>query len=659
LNKFIKNIGFYLLLIAISILVAQFFMQQSPQVIENFTYTDLLKQVEQGKIKQLTIVGNKKVKGNINNSEFSVPIPPEAIPHLMQELRTADVNIKTEPQPTAPWWMSILGYILPIIILIVAWVFIMQRMQGGGSKMMSFGKSKAKLNESKKKVTFDDVANYEEVKEELQEVVQFLKKPEKFSRLGAKIPKGVLLVGPPGTGKTLFARAIAGEADVPFFFISGSDFVEMFVGVGASRVRDLFEKGKKNAPCIIFVDELDAVGRQRGAGLGGGNDEREQTLNQLLVEMDGFEANEGIILMAATNRPDVLDPALLRPGRFDRQVIVDKPDMHGRQKILELHVQDKPVTEDVDLKTLAKRTPGFTGADMENLANEAAILAARRGKDQIEMLEFDDAIDRVIAGPAKKSRLVSDKEKNLVAVHETGHALLGELLEHADRTHKVSIIPRGRAGGFTIPLPEGDRNFMTKGELLDRVTSLLGGRAAEAIFLDDISTGAQNDLERATKIVRAIVTEYGMSENLGPLTLGQKHNEQIFLGRDISRQRNYSEEVAARIDKEISKLIGECYSQAERLLEDNEETFERIVQALKKHETLDATQIRKLIKGEPIEEPVDDSEKSETEETHNKEKSIDKKTEDNKKEENEDDDNKVVDRHSEEDVNDSEEDPKN
>ncbi len=659
MNKFIKNIGFYLLLIAISILVAQFFMQQSPQVIENFTYTDLLKQVEQGKIKQLTIVGNKKVKGNINNSEFSVPIPPEAIPHLMQELRTADVNIKTEPQPTAPWWMSILGYILPIIILIVAWVFIMQRMQGGGSKMMSFGKSKAKLNESKKKVTFDDVANYEEVKEELQEVVQFLKKPEKFSRLGAKIPKGVLLVGPPGTGKTLFARAIAGEADVPFFFISGSDFVEMFVGVGASRVRDLFEKGKKNAPCIIFVDELDAVGRQRGAGLGGGNDEREQTLNQLLVEMDGFEANEGIILMAATNRPDVLDPALLRPGRFDRQVIVDKPDMHGRQKILELHVQDKPVTEDVDLKTLAKRTPGFTGADMENLANEAAILAARRGKDQIEMLEFDDAIDRVIAGPAKKSRLVSDKEKNLVAVHETGHALLGELLEHADRTHKVSIIPRGRAGGFTIPLPEGDRNFMTKGELLDRVTSLLGGRAAEAIFLDDISTGAQNDLERATKIVRAIVTEYGMSENLGPLTLGQKHNEQIFLGRDISRQRNYSEEVAARIDKEISKLIGECYSQAERLLEDNEETFERIVQALKKHETLDATQIRKLIKGEPIEEPVDDSEKSETEETHNKEKSIDKKTEDNKKEENEDDDNKVVDRHSEEDVNDSEEDPKN
>ncbi|RCW79597.1 cell division protease FtsH [Halanaerobium sp. DL-01] len=600
MNKFVKNIGFYLLLIAISILVAQFFMQQDPGTIENFTYTNLIDEVSSGNINEVTIVGNEEVKGKIDNREFSVPIPPEAIPSLMQELRAGNVNIKTEPQPSAPWWVNILSYILPIIILIVAWVFIMQRMQGGGNKMMSFGKSKARLDESKKKLSFDDVANYEEVKEELKEVVEFLKNPKKFSDLGATVPKGVLLVGPPGTGKTLMAKAVAGEAGVPFFFISGSDFVEMFVGVGASRVRDLFEKGKKNSPCIIFVDELDAVGRQRGAGLGGGHDEREQTLNQLLVEMDGFEPNEGIILMAATNRPDVLDPALLRPGRFDRQVIVDKPDRLGRQKILEIHVKNKPLDDDIDLEILAKRTPGFTGADMENLANEAAILAARRSKKIISMKEFDDAIDRVIAGPAKKSRIVSDKEKNLVAYHETGHALLGELLEHADRTHKVSIIPRGRAGGFTIPLPEDDQNFMTKGALLDRVTSLLGGRAAEAIFLEDISTGAQNDLERATQIIRAMVTEYGMSENLGPLTLGQKHDQQVFLGRDISRQRNYSEEVAARIDKEISKMVEECYSKAERILEENSEKVKRIVEALKKFETLNSSQIKKLIKGEEI-----------------------------------------------------------
>lgn len=575
-------------------------MQQDPGTIENFTYTNLIDEVSSGNINEVTIVGNEEVKGKIDNREFSVPIPPEAIPSLMQELRAGNVNIKTEPQPSAPWWVNILSYILPIIILIVAWVFIMQRMQGGGNKMMSFGKSKARLDESKKKLSFDDVANYEEVKEELKEVVEFLKNPKKFSDLGATVPKGVLLVGPPGTGKTLMAKAVAGEAGVPFFFISGSDFVEMFVGVGASRVRDLFEKGKKNSPCIIFVDELDAVGRQRGAGLGGGHDEREQTLNQLLVEMDGFEPNEGIILMAATNRPDVLDPALLRPGRFDRQVIVDKPDRLGRQKILEIHVKNKPLDDDIDLEILAKRTPGFTGADMENLANEAAILAARRSKKIISMKEFDDAIDRVIAGPAKKSRIVSDKEKNLVAYHETGHALLGELLEHADRTHKVSIIPRGRAGGFTIPLPEDDQNFMTKGALLDRVTSLLGGRAAEAIFLEDISTGAQNDLERATQIIRAMVTEYGMSENLGPLTLGQKHDQQVFLGRDISRQRNYSEEVAARIDKEISKMVEECYSKAERILEENSEKVKRIVEALKKFETLNSSQIKKLIKGEEI-----------------------------------------------------------
>lgn len=600
MNKFVKNIGFYLILIAISILVAQFFMQQGPTTVEDFTYTNLLQEVEADNINEVTIIGNQEVTGTINNRDFKVPVPPEAIPSLMQELRAGDVNIKTEPQPTTPWWINILSYILPVVILIVAWIFIMQKMQGGGSKMMSFGKSKAKLNESDVKVTFDNVANYDEVKEELQEVIQFLKKPDKFTELGAEVPKGVLMVGPPGTGKTLMAKAVAGEAGVPFFFISGSDFVEMFVGVGASRVRDLFEKGKKNSPCIIFIDELDAVGRQRGAGLGGGHDEREQTLNQLLVEMDGFEPNEGIILMAATNRPDVLDPALLRPGRFDRQVMVDKPDRLGRQKILEIHVKNKPLDDDIDLEVLAKRTPGFTGADMENLANEAAILAARRSKNIIAMKEFDDAIDRVIAGPARKSKVVSEEEKKLVSYHETGHALLGELLEHADRTHKVTIIPRGRAGGFTVPLPSDDQNFMTKGQLLDKVTSLMGGRAAEAIFLDDISTGAQNDIERATQIIRAMVTEYGMSENLGPLTLGQKHDQQVFLGRDISRQRNYSEEVAARIDKEISKMVEECYSKAERLLRENSDTVERIVTALKEHETLNADQIKRLMRGEEI-----------------------------------------------------------
>ncbi len=600
MNNFVKNIGFYLILIVLSILVAQFFMQQTPDTIENFSYTDLLQQVEEGKIKEITIIGNEEIKGTYLGKEFTVPIPPEAVPSLMSELRANNVKIITQPQPTAPWWISILGYVLPIIILIVAWVFIMQRMQGGGSQMMSFGKSKAKLNENNKEVNFDDVANYEEVKEELEEVVEFLKDPRKFTKMGAKIPKGVLLVGPPGTGKTLLARAVAGEAGVPFFFISGSDFVEMFVGVGASRVRDLFEQGKKNSPCIIFVDELDAVGRQRGAGLGGGHDEREQTLNQLLVEMDGFETNEGIIIMAATNRPDVLDPALLRPGRFDRQVIVDKPDMLGRKGILNIHLRGKPVADDVDSEVLAKRTPGFTGADMENLANEAAILAVRRKKDKITMLEFDDAIDRVIAGPAKKSRVMSDTEKNLVAYHETGHALVGDLLEHADKTHKVSIVPRGRAGGMRWALPEDDKNFMSKQELLDQVTVMLGGRASEAVFLDDISTGAQNDLERATQIVRAMVTEYGMSERLGPLTLGQKHDEQIFLGRDISRQRNYSEEIAAEIDKEISSIIEYCYQRAENLLKENTAKVERIVRALKERETLDSTQLEKLIKGEPL-----------------------------------------------------------
>ncbi len=605
MNNFVKNLGFYVILIVLSIFVAQFFMQQTPDTLKNFSYSELIKRVEEGKIDEVTIIGNQEVKGEYNNKQFNVPIPAEAIPDIMSILRANNVEINTDPEPTAPWWMTILGYILPIVILVIAWIFIMQKMQGGGNQMMSFGKSKARLSDNGKKVTFDDVANYEEVKEELVEVVEFLKGPRKFTKMGAKIPKGVLLVGPPGTGKTLLARAVAGEAGVPFFIISGSDFVEMFVGVGASRVRDLFEQGKKNSPCIIFVDELDAVGRQRGAGLGGGHDEREQTLNQLLVEMDGFEPNEGIIIMAATNRPDVLDPALLRPGRFDRQIVVDRPDVRGREGILKIHLKDKPISDDVDTRVLAKRTPGFTGADMENLANEAAILAVRRKKNIISMDEFDDAIDRVIAGPAKKSKVVSKKERNLVAYHETGHAILGELLEHGDRTHKVTIVPRGRAGGYTIPLPEEERNFQTKKELLDKVTSLLGGRAAEETFLDDISTGAHNDMERSTQLVRAMVTEYGMSDKLGPLTLGQKHDEQVFLGRDISRQRNYSEEVAAEIDQEVSSIINQCYRKALKLLKDNTAKVERIVRALKDRETLNAEQIRKLMEGEPL-DPIQD-----------------------------------------------------
>ena len=584
-----------MIIIAIAFLIAQYFISPAP-VKQDFSYSQFITSVKKGKIDKVTIVGEEIVKGKTSEgNQFEINIPG-TIEKVEQILQNNEVAIETKPEPEPPWWASILGYLLPTILIFGFWFFIMQRMQGGGNKVMSFGKNKARRHDDEKKqVTFDDVANYEEVKEELVEVVEFLKSPDKFNKLGAEIPKGVLLVGPPGTGKTLMARAVAGEAGVPFFIISGSDFVEMFVGVGASRVRDLFEQGKENSPCIIFIDELDAVGRQRGAGVGGGHDEREQTLNQLLVEMDGFEPNEGIILMAATNRPDVLDPALLRPGRFDRQVIVDKPDFKGRKGVLEIHVKDKPLADDVRLDILAKRTPGFTGADMENLANEAAILAARRDKDQISMLEFDDAIDRVIAGPQKKSRLISDKEKDIVSYHETGHALLGELLEHSDPTHKVSIIPRGRAGGFTINLPEADKNFVTKSELIDRVTALLGGRVAEEVFLDEISTGAQNDLERATKIVRGMITEYGMSDEIGPLTLGQKNSDQVFLGRDISRNRNYSEDVAALIDKEVKNMIENAYDKATKVLSENSAMVEKMVEELKEKETLTSSDIKKII----------------------------------------------------------------
>ncbi len=601
MNNFTRTIGVYLIIIIVSILLAQFFMKPETRR-EELTYSSFLRKVEEREIQKVQIVGDTIVQGTFNGKSFQVIVPQGVMADLFSRLEENGVDIATEPVATTPWWLSLLSYILPTILLLGLFLFFMQRMQGGGNRVLSYGKSRARLYESKKNVTFSDVANYEEVKEELSEIVEFLRGPQKFSSMGAKIPKGVLLVGPPGTGKTLMARAVAGEAGVPFYVISGSDFVEMFVGVGASRVRDLFEQGRKTAPCIIFIDELDAVGRQRGAGLGGGHDEREQTLNQLLVEMDGFEGHEGVIVLAATNRPDVLDPALLRPGRFDRQVVVDMPDYLGRKGILEVHIKNKPITDEVDLAVLAKRTPGFTGADIENLTNEAAILAVRRNKKIIGMKEFDDAIDRVIAGPEKKQRIMTDRDKNIVAYHETGHALLGELLEYADSTHKVSIIPRGRAGGFTIPLPKGDKKFLTRVELMDTISALLGGRAAEEIFLDDVSTGAHNDLERATKIARAMVTEYGMSEKLGPLTLGQKNGDQVFLGRDFSRDRNYSEDVAATIDEEIRNIIDECYQRAVSLLKENEETVERIVVALKERETLTSEDLELLIADKPLPE---------------------------------------------------------
>src|SRR5690554_2742981 len=568
------------------------------------------------------------------------------MPDIADRLEEKNVLLEADLPPQPPWWMALLPNLLFVVMLALVWLFIMNQMQGGNNRALSFGKSRARLHhEDRPKVTFDHVAGVDEAKQELVEIVEFLKHPKKFTEVGAKIPKGVLLVGPPGTGKTLLARAVAGEAGVPFFSISGSEFVEMFVGVGAARVRDLFENAKKNAPCLVFIDELDAVGRQRGAGLGGGHDEREQTLNQLLVEMDGFETNEGIIVMAATNRPDVLDPALLRPGRFDRQVVVDKPDVRGREGILKIHLREKPVEENVDTEVLAKRTPGFTGADMENLANEAAILAVRRKKRNIQMEDFDDAIDRVIAGPAKKSRVMSERERNLVAYHETGHALVGDLLKYADKTHKISIVPRGRAGGMRWALPEEDKNFMGKKELFDQIVVLMAGRAAEAIFLEDISTGAQNDLERATQIVRAMVTEYGMSEKLGPITLGHKHDEQIFLGRDISRQRNYSEEIAAEIDREVSSIIEQCYKRAEEILKNNTAKVERIVRALKEKETLDSTQLSKLINGEPLEEDNENNKEAETQDEpgminpgeDKKEKPVDNEINDDLEEDLEDD----------------------
>ena len=482
----------------------------------------------------------------------------------IQEL-AGNVTRDVLPAKETSGWVTFFTSIIPFIIIFILFFFLMNQAQGGGSRVMNFGKSKAKLyNEDKKKVRFKDVAGADEEKQELVEVVEFLKDPRKYAELGARIPKGVLLVGPPGTGKTLLARATAGEAGVPFFSISGSDFVEMFVGVGASRVRDLFETAKKNAPCIIFIDEIDAVGRQRGAGLGGGHDEREQTLNQLLVEMDGFGGNEGIIMIAATNRADILDPALLRPGRFDRQIRVDRPDVVGREAVLKVHARNKPFEEHVNLKAIAQRTPGFSGADLENLLNEAALVAARRDKKKIDMTDIDEATDRVIAGPAKKSRVISEKERNIVAFHEAGHTVIGLILDEAEIVQKVTIVPRGQAGGYAVMLPKEDRYFMTKPELLDKIVGLLGGRVSEEIVFGEVSTGASNDFQRATGIARRMVTEFGMSDKLGPLQFGQQQGSQVFLGRDFNNDQNYSDAIAYEIDLEIQRIVKECYEKARK-----------------------------------------------------------------------------------------------
>jgi cell division protease FtsH len=589
--KVFKNATIYVLIILMAIVLIKW---SAPPVNKDvgMDYNSFKRAVVENQVKDVSgIIENNTIKYTVtlkDDTKHEV-IGLANDPQLTTDLLSHGLPLTLSVPPESPWWVGLLTTLLPIIVIVGLFFFMMQQSQGGGSRVMQFGKSKARLvGEDKKKVTFADVAGADEVKEELEEVVEFLKFPKKFNELGAKIPTGVLLFGPPGTGKTLLARAVSGEAGVPFFSISGSDFVEMFVGVGASRVRDLFEQAKKSAPCIVFIDEIDAVGRQRGAGLGGGHDEREQTLNQLLVEMDGFNGNDGVIIIAATNRADVLDPALLRPGRFDRQVIVDVPDVKGREEILKVHAKGKPVVKDVDLGVIARRTAGFTGADIANLLNEAALISARRGETQIRQQTIEESIERVIAGPEKKTRVISPFERKLVSYHEAGHALLGELLTHTDPLHKVSIIPRGRAGGYTLLLPKEDRNYMTKSQLLDQVTMLLGGRVSESVILHEISTGASNDLERATGIVRKMITELGMSEELGPLTFGHKE-EQVFLGRDISRDRSYSDAVAYAIDKEARRIIDDCYQKAQTLIRQNIEKLHAIAEALMDKETLDVT----------------------------------------------------------------------
>ena len=605
MNKFLRNVGFYLLIILVAISLIDYFSTKNTTKNE-IEYSNFLQQVDEGQVSRVVIIQNN-IRGTLQDgTEFTTVTPdaPNNDPGLYQRLTNKNVEIAAENPPEPPWWSTMFSTIVPIVLLIGVWYFIMQQTQGGGGRVMSFGKSRARMSGADKiKVNFKDVAGADEAKQELEEFVEFLKHPKKYNDLGARIPKGVLLFGPPGTGKTLLARAVAGEAGVPFFSISGSDFVEMFVGVGASRVRDLFNQAKKNAPCIVFIDEIDAVGRQRGAGVGGGHDEREQTLNQLLVEMDGFAANEGIIIMAATNRPDILDPALMRPGRFDRQIVVDKPDVRGRLAILKVHCKGKPVDKDVDLDILARRTPGFTGADLSNLVNEAALLSARRDKKTIGMQEMEEAIERVMAGPERKSHVMSDEEKKLTAYHEGGHTLVGMLLKHADPVHKVTIIPRGRAGGYTLMLPKEDRSYATRTELMDRLKVAMGGRVAEEIVLKEISTGASADIQSASRIARSMVMQYGMSELLGPISYGESPNHQVFLGRDFNHQRNYSEEVACDIDKEVRRYMDEAYEACRKIINDNRDKLELIAQALLEYETLNAKQLEELMEKGHLSEP--------------------------------------------------------
>lgn len=605
--KFVRNSLFYLVVVLIIVGLISMLTSQTKTTNE-ISYSQFRLDLINNKIKALTmreegptgqtLLIEGEFKAAPKGQEAFVtraPNAPEVIRLIDEKIDAGELEVKQDKVRESSTWVTFLAYIIPFALLFLLFFFFMNQAQGGGNRVMNFGKARIRqFTDDKKKATFKDVAGADEEKQELEEIVDFLKDPRKYAALGARIPKGVLLVGPPGTGKTLLARAVAGEAGVPFFTISGSDFVEMFVGVGASRVRDLFETAKKNAPCIVFIDEIDAVGRQRGAGLGGGHDEREQTLNQLLVEMDGFSPNEGIIIMAATNRPDILDPALLRPGRFDRQITVDRPDVKGREEVLKVHARNKPLGDDVDLKVIARRTPGFTGADLENLLNEAALLAARKNQKVIHMLEIDEAIDRVIAGPAKTSRVITEKEKTLVAYHESGHVIAGFFAPHGDEVHKVTIIPRGQAGGYAVPLPKEDSTLPTKNYLLDRIMVLLGGRVAEEIVFGDVSTGAYSDFQQATNIARRMVMEFGMSEKLGPLQFGRRQGE-VFLGRDIGHEQNYSDAIAYEIDLEIQRIIREQYDRCKQLLTDKRIKLETIAQALLKVETLTSKEIRELI----------------------------------------------------------------
>jgi len=593
-----KNLALWMVIGLIVIVLFNVFQASQPSR-DKMVFSDFLRKVEAGEVKEVLIRG-KSVSGKLADGNSFRTFTAD-YPDLIKALKDKGVKIAVEPEDNNPWYAYVLQWV-PMLLFIGVWIFFMRQMQGGGAKALSFGKARARLiSEKQNKITFQDVAGVEEAKEELREIIEFLKDPPKYQKLGGKIPKGVLLVGPPGTGKTLLAKAIAGEANVPFFSISGSDFVEMFVGVGASRVRDLFDQGKKHAPCIIFMDEIDAVGRHRGAGLGGGHDEREQTLNQLLVEMDGFETNEGVILIAATNRPDVLDPALLRPGRFDRQVVVARPDVKGREEILRVHARRIPLAPKVDLMVLARGTSGFSGADLANLVNEAALLAARQDKKVVEMIDFENAKDKVLMGVERRSMIIPESEKRTTAYHEGGHALVAYLLPGADPLHKVTIIPRGRALGLTMQLPTDDRYSYSKEYLVNQITILLGGRSAEEIVFQQQTTGAGNDLEKATEMARKMVCEWGMSDKMGPLTFG-KAEEHIFLGREVSRPKDYSEETAILIDSEIKRIVTDCAARARQLLDTNLEKLHILARALLERETLDGEEINRILIARPFQE---------------------------------------------------------